>query len=84
MIVKVTVPEDAKGNVTVKIGNTTKVVDVTGGENTIAIPGVGEGTHDVEVVYSGDDKYDSKTITKTITVFKSINNDEQMSRGWEH
>ena len=83
VIVKVTVPEDAKGNVTVKIGNTTKVVDVTGGENTIAIPGVGEGTHDVEVVYSGDDKYDSKTVTKTITVFKSINNDEQMSRGWD-
>ena len=83
VIVKVTVPEDAKGNVTVKIGNTTKVVDVTGGENTIAIPGIGEGTHDVEVVYSGDDKYDSKTVTKTITVFKSINNDEQMSRGWD-
>ena len=83
MIVKVTVPEDAKGNVTVKIGNTTKVVDVTGGEKTNAIPGIGEGTHDVEVVYSGDDKYDSKTVTKTITVFKSINNDEQMSRGWD-
>ena len=82
VIVKVTVPADAGGNVTVKIGNTTKVVNVTGGENTIAIPGIGEGTHDVEVIYSGDGKYGSKTVNTTVTVFKSINY-RDMKRGWD-
>ena len=82
VVVKVTVPDDAEGNVTVKIGNTTKIVNVTGGENIINVSGIGEGTHDVEVIYSGDDKYKSKTVTTTVTVFKSINSKDQMSRGW--
>ena len=82
VVVKVTVPEDAEGNVTVRIGNITKVVNVTGGENIITVPGVSEGTHDVEVVYSGDSHYDSKTVTTTVTVFKSINSQDKMSRGW--
>jgi hypothetical protein len=81
--VKVVVPEDAKGNVTVRIGDKTKVVNVTGGENIIPISGVGEGTHDVEVIYSGDTKYDSKTITTTVTVFRSINYKDQLTRGWD-
>ena len=82
VIVKVIVPNNAEGNVTVKIGNITKVVNVTGGVNNIPISGVGEGTHDVEVIYSGDSHYDSKTVTTTVTVFKSINSDAQMTRGW--
>ena len=81
VVVKVTVPDDAKGNVTVKIGNTTKVVNVTGGENTISIPGIEEGTHDVEVIYSGDDQYSPETINTTVTVFKSIIADN-LTRGW--
>ena len=72
VIVKVTLPDDAKGNVTVKIGNTTKVVNVTGGETTIAVPDIGEGTHDVEVIYSGDNKYNPQTVNTKVTVFKSI------------
>ena len=82
VVVKVTVPEDAQGNVTVKIGDTYKTVNVTGGENIITVPGISEGTHDVEVVYSGDSKYESKTVTTTVTVFKSINSKDQMTRGW--
>ena len=80
--VKVTVPEDATGNVTVKVGNTTKVVEVTGGENIITIPDVGEGSHEVNVTYSGDDKYDSKTVVKTVYVFASINVEDELTRGW--
>ena len=82
LIVKVTVPSDAQGNVTVKVGNETKVVNVTGGENTIVIPNMTEGTHDVNVTYSGDDKYDSKTVTQTIYVTTSINAEDKLTRGW--
>ena len=82
VIVKVTVPDDATGNVTVTVGNVTKVVEVTGGENTISIPGVGEGTHNVTVVYSGDSKYNSTTVTKTIIIFKSVVVEEDTKRGW--
>ena len=81
--VKVTVPEDATGNITVKVGNTTKTVPATGGENIITISNVTKGTNDVNVTYAGDDKYDSKTIVKTITVITSINSDENLKRGWD-
>ena len=42
-VVKVTVPEDATGNVTVKIGNITKTAPVSGGENEIIILDVPQG-----------------------------------------
>ena len=82
VVVKVTVPEDAKGNITVKIGNTTQVVNVTGGENVITIPDVGSGSHEINVTYSGDSKYDTKTIVKTIYVYSSVNVEDEYTRGW--
>jgi hypothetical protein len=81
VIVKVTVPDDAEGNVTIVIDNTTYVVNVTGGENTIAIPGVGEGTHSINVTYSGDGKYNPETFVTNVTVFRSIVADP-IKRGW--
>jgi hypothetical protein len=73
MVVKVTVPDDAGGNVTVMIDNQTVITqEVKGGENTIVVSNVPEGTHTVTTVYSGDDKYESKTVTKVIVVNPSI------------
>jgi len=81
VIVKVTVPEGGDGNMTVKIGNITKTVPVTGGENSISISGVPEGTHDVVIDYSGNDKFEPETINKKVNVFRSINA-ENIKRGW--
>jgi len=81
--VKVTVSDDATGNVTVTVGNTTKTVPVTGGENTIIISNVTEGENNVTVTYSGDDKYDSKTVTETIYVTTSIKAQDKLTRGWD-
>jgi hypothetical protein len=73
MVVKVTLPDDASGNVTVKIDNQTVITqEVKGGENTIVVSNVPEGTHNVTAVYSGDDKYESKTVTKVVVVNPSI------------
>ena len=79
--VKVTLPPNAEGNITVTVGNETKTVDAHGGENTIVISNVTEGTYNVTTTYSGDDKYDSKTVTKTVTVLTSINIEEKLTRG---
>ena len=79
--VKVTIPEGGEGNVTVTVDNKTVTVHVTGGENIITIPGVSEGTHDVNISYSGNDQYEPQDITKSVTVFRSINA-ENITRGW--
>ncbi len=39
-VIKVSVPEDVTGNVTVTIGNITRTVPIAGGENEIIVPGV--------------------------------------------
>ena len=67
-VIKVTVPEDATGNVTVTIGNITRTVPITGGENEIIVPGVPVGDHEVKVTYNGDDKYLPANTTTSLTV----------------
>jgi hypothetical protein len=79
--VKVTIPEGGDGNVTVTVDNKTVTVPVTGGENIITIPGVSEGTHDVNISYSGNDQYEPQNSTKSVSVFRSINA-ENITRGW--
>jgi hypothetical protein len=82
VLVTVNVPQDAKGNVTISVDNkVVKEVPVSGGENTIAVSNVGQGTHDVTVTYSGDDKYDKVTKTDKVTVSTSIKA-KDMTRGW--
>jgi uncharacterized protein YwbE len=84
VIVKVTIPDDATGNVTVSVDGVEMVsANVTGGDNYFNLSNMSEGNHTVEVVYSGDDEHNSKVITKEITVFRSINAEDNMRRGWE-
>ncbi|MDO5814167.1 MAG: Ig-like domain-containing protein [Methanobrevibacter sp.] len=79
--VLVNVKDNATGNVTIIIDNTTYVVNVTGGENTIPIPGVSEGTHNINVTYNGDGKYKPVSYATNVTVFKSIVAGP-IKRGW--
>ncbi|MBE6503867.1 MAG: hypothetical protein E7Z76_06245, partial [Methanobrevibacter sp.] len=81
VVVKVIIPEDAKGNITVTIGNQTKTITAKGGENDIVISNVGPGSYDVVTTYSGDDRYSPKTITNDITVISSINVVDTLTRG---
>jgi hypothetical protein len=61
---------DVTGTVTVKVAGIEKTVAVTGGVNSIIIPGVSVGTHDVEVIYNGNDKYTNKTASTQLKVNK--------------
>ena len=81
MEVKVTIPADATGNITVTVGNETKTVPADGGENTIVISNMTEGNQTVTVTYSGDGKYNSTTVIRNVTVRTSINVVDKLTRG---
>ena len=69
--VNVVLPEDATGNVTVKVdGEVVDTVPITDGSADVTIPSLSAGNHTVEIAYSGDDKYNPVNQTKEITVSK--------------
>jgi len=68
-VINVTLPGDATGTVTVKVGDIEKTFAVTGGENLLNIPGIPVGDNQlVTVTYNGNDKYAVDTTTTTLTV----------------
>ncbi|WP_292887854.1 Ig-like domain-containing protein, partial [Methanobrevibacter sp. UBA212] len=69
--VKVTVPENATGNVTVKVGDNTYVVNITNGTAYINLGNETPGAHEVSVIYSGDGNYSNITVTKVVTIPKN-------------
>ena len=81
--VRVILPDDAQGNITVAIDNQTVVtVPAHGGENVITVPATGEGEHTVNVTYSGDGTYESTSKVETIYVQPSVYAEDKMTRGW--
>ena len=77
----VVVPNNATGNVTVKIGNNTYNATVKDGIATITLDNETPGQKEIEIIYSGDDNYDNATVNATVTVYKvqtpiSINVDD--------
>ena len=60
-IINVTVPADATGYVIVTVDGVDYNVNTTGGVGSIAVPGLGNSTHTVNVTYIGDGKYLSST-----------------------
>ncbi|MBO4894065.1 MAG: Ig-like domain repeat protein [Clostridia bacterium] len=63
-------PEDATGIVTFCLNgaDTGTKVDVANGKASCEFKGLEPGTHTVEATYSGDNKYESKTVETTFTV----------------
>ena len=69
--VNVVLPDDATGNVTVKVdGEVVDTVPVKDGSADAAITFKSAGSHIVEIVYSGDNKYAPVSTTKIITASK--------------
>ena len=67
-VLNITIPADAYGNVTIKIANKTVDAAVYGGLNTIVIPDLPVGVHDVNVTYNGNFKYLENKSTSSINV----------------
>ena len=68
--IKVVLPDDATGNVTVSDGNNTYIVEVINGTATIELNDTTPGKHDIEVKYSGDSDYSSNKTTISVEVPK--------------
>ncbi|MBQ6099892.1 MAG: Ig-like domain repeat protein [Methanobrevibacter sp.] len=68
--VVVEVPENATGNVTVIVENQTYVADISDGKAVIYLENVTPGIHDMEIKYSGDDSYASKTVESSVNIPK--------------
>ena len=66
----VVVPEDAGGNVTITVDGKNYTADVVNGTAVVQLDNVTPGTHDVEVIYSGDGKYANSTSAAKITAPK--------------
>ena len=59
--VKVTLPSDATGKVTLSIGGKDYIYLVENGVANVIIPNLGEGNYPYTITYSGDSKYSSFT-----------------------
>ena len=69
--VNVVLPNDATGNVTVKVdGEVVDTVTVKDGSADVTIPSMSAGKHTVEIDYTGDGKYNPVNENKVITVSK--------------
>ena len=65
--VVVVVPNNATGNVTVKVGNDTYTAEVINGTATIALDNLTPGVNGIEVIYSGDASHTNATVNTTVT-----------------
>ena len=68
LTVSVTLPADATGKVSVKLGNDTYTADVVNGTATLSIPTDAAGNYTATVSYSGDDNYDFASSEVSVTV----------------
>ena len=75
--VVVNLPKDATGTVTITVDGRKYTLPVVDGRVELKIPGLKEGSHDVAISYSGDDKYAAnKTVTKIVVSDNNKNNNE--------
>ncbi|WP_407379214.1 Ig-like domain repeat protein [Methanobrevibacter sp.] len=56
-VITVTVPSDATGTITIVVEGKEYTATIDNGKAIFVVPGLSEGTHEIKVYYSGDDKY---------------------------
>ena len=69
-IVEITVPNDATGNVTIKLDGKNYNVSVSQGKGVLVVPGLKVGNYTINVTYVGDNRYKSSTNSTTFKVSK--------------
>ena len=74
-VIEITVPGDATGNVTIKVGNDTYTVNVADGTGVLVVPGLKVGNYTVDVTYNGDGKYETSTNDTEFAVNKIVSDD---------
>ena len=69
--VVVVVPEGVTGDIAVKVGNDTYNATIENGTATITLTNVSSGTHEIEVIYSGDENHTNVSVTSKVTIDKA-------------
>ena len=69
------IPANATGTVSVNIGGEDYESNVSNGTATITIPDLDNGDYEVDVIYSGDDKYTNASTTVSFEVSNIVTND---------
>lgn len=70
-VVKVTLPDNAGGNVTFKINDLVYVREVLNGISTLVLSGLDVGQYNLDIIYSGDSLYyTASVLNKSFKVFK--------------
>ena len=68
VVIKVNLPNDCEGNLTVNVGNISKTNNVN--SSVFTFNDLKAGTYDINILYSGDKKYVSKNLTVSVNVDK--------------
>ena len=68
--VKVNVPKDAGGNITVCVHNQTQTLDISSQNTVFTFKGLKANNYNIQIIYSGDKKYLSKNSTANVNVDK--------------
>ena len=71
-VITIEFPDDATGNVTATVENKTYTAKIKDGVATLTLDELDKGTHAVDVLYSGDDKYASSKYNLNITIESGI------------
>lgn len=79
VIIKIIVPSDATGNVTVTVNGKNYTSEIVNGTAVITINGLSEGSYNVTVVYDGDDKYLANSTNSSFII--QINHDNEDGNG---
>ncbi|MBE6511041.1 MAG: hypothetical protein E7Z74_07245 [Methanobrevibacter millerae] len=73
--INMTLPEDATGNVTFTVNGTSQTVEIVDGKTAVTFENLTPGKYDIDVVYSGDNKYNANNGTTDVTVTNIVNNE---------
>ena len=70
LIITVTAPSDAEGNLTVNVGNLSQTKVIQSAKSTFTFENLKADPYNITVTYTGDKKYLSKELTSTVNVNK--------------
>ncbi|MEE0938673.1 Ig-like domain repeat protein, partial [Methanobrevibacter sp.] len=79
--ISITLPEDATGNLTVSVDGVETTVPVVNGTASVPLGNLTPGDHNISVSYSGDEKYDSASAEKSLSVVPGIEIPEDITTG---
>ena len=71
-VFSIKLPADATGKLTVIVDGVTHAKDLVGGVAEISVGELSAGKHDIQLIYSGDDKYSGISKTTTVDIVKPV------------